>query len=73
MNTPAGNLIVDHPRYTIRSISVSDMDNNVYLLTSKQSGEQVLIDAADQFERIKEFVGAAAGEDAPDTQSTSLK
>lgn len=73
MNTPAGNLIVDHPRYTVRSISVSDMDNNVYLLTSKQSGEQVLIDAADQFEQIKEFVRAAAGEDAPDTHSTSLK
>lgn len=32
---------------TIRSISVSAMDNNVYLLTSKSSGAQVLIDAAD--------------------------
>ncbi|WP_104166610.1 MBL fold metallo-hydrolase [Arthrobacter sp. SX1312] len=32
---------------TIRTISVSEMDNNVYLLTSKSSGAQVLIDAAD--------------------------
>lgn len=63
MNTPAGQLIVDHPQYTVRSISVSDMDNNVYLLTSKQTGQQVLIDAADDFERIREFVAAAAQED----------
>ncbi|KQN99561.1 MULTISPECIES: MBL fold metallo-hydrolase [unclassified Arthrobacter] len=32
---------------TIRSIAVSEMDNNVYLLTSRSSGAQVLIDAAD--------------------------
>ncbi|MDO4917656.1 MAG: MBL fold metallo-hydrolase [Rothia sp. (in: high G+C Gram-positive bacteria)] len=63
MNTPAGQLIVDHPQYTVRFISVSEMDNNVYLLTSKQTGQQVLIDAADNFERIHEFVVAAAQED----------
>ncbi len=32
---------------TVRSISVSEMSNNVYLLTAKSSGVQVLIDAAD--------------------------
>ncbi|MCA4134713.1 MBL fold metallo-hydrolase [Arthrobacter sp. M4] len=37
---------------TIRRISVSEMDNNVYLLTSKASGEQLLIDAADDFAAI---------------------
>jgi glyoxylase-like metal-dependent hydrolase (beta-lactamase superfamily II) len=37
---------------TIRRISVSEMDNNVYLLTSKSSGIQVLIDAADDFAAI---------------------
>ncbi|TYC98709.1 MBL fold metallo-hydrolase [Arthrobacter echini] len=37
----------DLSEVTIRSISVSEMDNNVYLLTSKSSGAQVLIDAAD--------------------------
>ncbi len=35
------------PEVSIRSISVSEMDNNVYLLTSRTSGAQVLIDAAD--------------------------
>lgn len=37
---------------TIRRISVSEMDNNVYLLTAKESGEQLLIDAADDFAAI---------------------
>ena len=32
---------------TVRSISVSEMSNNVYVLTSKSTGAQVLIDAAD--------------------------
>ncbi|TFD67766.1 MBL fold metallo-hydrolase [Cryobacterium ruanii] len=32
---------------TVRSISVSEMGNNVYVLTSKSNGAQVLIDAAD--------------------------
>lgn len=31
---------------TIRWISVSSMDNNVYLITGNESGQQVLIDAA---------------------------
>ncbi|WP_026549556.1 MBL fold metallo-hydrolase [Arthrobacter sp. Br18] len=41
---------------TIRSISVSEMDNNVYLLTSKASGAQVLIDAADDADAILALV-----------------
>ncbi|WP_434994435.1 MBL fold metallo-hydrolase [Arthrobacter sp. Ld5] len=40
-------MLADLAEMTIRSISVSEMDNNVYLLTSKTSGAQVLIDAAD--------------------------
>ena len=32
---------------TVRSISVSEMSNNVYVLTSKSTGTQILIDAAD--------------------------
>ena len=39
-------LLHDLPRVTIRQRSVSEMDNNVYLITSKTSGVQVLIDAA---------------------------
>jgi glyoxylase-like metal-dependent hydrolase (beta-lactamase superfamily II) len=37
---------------TSRRISVSEMDNNVYLLTAKASGAQLLIDAADDFAAI---------------------
>ncbi|OUM42573.1 MBL fold metallo-hydrolase [Arthrobacter sedimenti] len=42
----------DLSEVTIRSISVSEMDNNVYLLTSRSSGAQVLIDAADDAHAI---------------------
>lgn len=44
---------------TIRSTSVGTMDNNVYLLTGKSSGVQVLIDAADDAGAIQELVGSA--------------
>ena len=46
---------------TIRRISVSEMDNNVYLLTAKASGTQVLIDAADDLPAIRQLLqdGAA--------------
>ncbi|WP_394251669.1 MBL fold metallo-hydrolase [Arthrobacter pityocampae] len=40
-------ILADLAEVTIRSIPVSEMDNNVYLITSKTSGAQVLIDAAD--------------------------
>jgi glyoxylase-like metal-dependent hydrolase (beta-lactamase superfamily II) len=40
-------LLHDLADLTIRSISVSEMGNNVYALTSKATGAQVLIDAAD--------------------------
>jgi len=38
---------------TIRRISVSEMNNNVYLLTSRTSGAQLLIDAADDLPAIE--------------------
>lgn len=63
MNNPAGSLIIDHPSYTVRSISVSDMENNIYLLTSKTTGQQILVDAADNAERISKFLRASADED----------
>ncbi|MBF0671711.1 MAG: MBL fold metallo-hydrolase [Salinibacterium sp.] len=37
----------------IRSVSVSDMNNNVYLVTSRTSGAQVLIDAANDWPVIE--------------------
>lgn len=45
---------------TIRRISVSEMDNNVYLLTAKKSGAQLLIDAADDLPAILELLSDAA-------------
>ncbi|MCW4457421.1 MBL fold metallo-hydrolase [Microbacterium sp. MPKO10] len=39
-------LLVAHPTYTVRRIFVSSMNNAVYLVTARRSGEQLLIDAA---------------------------
>lgn len=47
---------------TIRSISVGSMDNNVYLITSKESGAQVLIDAADDAPAIIGLLADGAGD-----------
>jgi glyoxylase-like metal-dependent hydrolase (beta-lactamase superfamily II) len=44
------------PEVVIRKISVSEMDNNVYLLTCRASGEQMLIDAADEPARLLDLV-----------------
>ena len=49
---------------TIRSISVSEMDNNVYLLTSKTTGAQVLIDAADDADAILQLLAEGAADAA---------
>lgn len=54
--------MIDLTEITIRSISVSEMDNNSYLLTSKKSGEQVLIDAADNTTAIQMMIDAARDE-----------
>jgi len=42
---------------TITKFSVSEMDNNVYLLRCQRTDEQVLIDAADDAPRILQVVG----------------
>ena len=61
------SLRYDLPALTIRSISVSGMDNNVYLLTAKESGAQLLIDAADDLPAIQQLLadGAADTSAAP--------
>jgi glyoxylase-like metal-dependent hydrolase (beta-lactamase superfamily II) len=43
---------------TITKFSVSDMDNNVYLLRCQRTDDQVLIDAADEAPRILQVVGS---------------
>ena len=40
------------PDATIRKASVSPQDNNSYLITCRQSGQQLLIDAADDPARL---------------------
>jgi glyoxylase-like metal-dependent hydrolase (beta-lactamase superfamily II) len=44
----------------IRSVAVSEMENNVYLITAKETGSQVLIDAADDIDAINGLVAAGA-------------
>ena len=44
------------PDLTIRKLAVSQMSNNVYLLTCKASRRQLLVDAADDAPRILEIV-----------------
>jgi glyoxylase-like metal-dependent hydrolase (beta-lactamase superfamily II) len=53
---------------TIRSASVSEMDNNVYLLTSKRTGAQVLIDAADDLPAIRRLLADGAADTAAEAR-----
>jgi len=46
---------LDH--LTITKVSVGPMDNNAYLLRCVSTGEQVLIDAANESDRLLELVG----------------
>jgi glyoxylase-like metal-dependent hydrolase (beta-lactamase superfamily II) len=45
-------------RMAVTKFSVSDMDNNVYLLRCRSTDEQLLIDAADDATRILQVIGA---------------
>jgi len=65
----ADSVIADLPEVVVRHISVSDLDNNVYLLTSKATGAQILIDAADDAAAIADLLTQAA---ADSDQATSL-
>lgn len=58
------SLLHDLPALTIRSISVSEMDNNVYLLTAKATGAQLLIDAADDLPAISQLLADGAADTA---------
>jgi glyoxylase-like metal-dependent hydrolase (beta-lactamase superfamily II) len=60
--TPGGPADVrELGRLTIRKLAVSEMHNNVYLLTSRATGEQLLIDAADEPDRIMALVESGGG------------
>lgn len=52
---------------SITKLSVGPMDNNTYLLVCRQTGDAVLIDAADDSERIADLLGV--GPDRPRLRS----
>ena len=45
------------PGLTVAKLAVGPMDNNAYLLTCTQTGEAVLIDAANEADRLLELIG----------------
>lgn len=59
---PESTLIFDLPAIVIRRIVVSEMANNVYLLTSKKTGAQILIDAAADEQAIAELLREGIGD-----------
>jgi len=68
---PDETSLYDLPLVTIRRVSVTDMDNNVYLVTSKDSGAQVLIDAAGGIRKIRRML-EASDHDASERTRLSL-
>lgn len=48
--------LIDLGSARIRRISVSEMDNNVYLITCTVTGERLLVDAADDAEQILDLL-----------------
>jgi len=54
--------LIELKQLAIRRIAVSGMDNNVYLLTSRASGEQLLIDAAADPDAIAALLADAGGQ-----------
>lgn len=46
---------------TIRKASVGTLDNNAYLLTCRATGAQLLVDAADDAERLRRLVDEGTG------------
>jgi glyoxylase-like metal-dependent hydrolase (beta-lactamase superfamily II) len=57
------------PDAVIRKVSVSEMDNNCYLVTCRATGRQLLVDAADDAPRLLELV--ADGGEALETVVTT--
>lgn len=55
------------PAVTISKLSVGPMDNNAYLLVCRETGDGLLIDAADDSERIADMLGT--GPDRPRLRS----
>ncbi|MCL2482828.1 MAG: MBL fold metallo-hydrolase [Propionibacteriaceae bacterium] len=56
------SIIVDTPLVMVRTVAVGPMNNNVYLLTVKETGYGILIDAADEPDTIDQLIREAAEE-----------
>jgi glyoxylase-like metal-dependent hydrolase (beta-lactamase superfamily II) len=55
--TPGGaSAVRELPDAVVRKVSVSSMDNNAYLVTDRATGEQLLVDAADDAPRLLALV-----------------
>ncbi|WP_083837325.1 MBL fold metallo-hydrolase [Gordonia effusa] len=57
---PHVNLVTDHA--TITALSVGPMDNNVYIVTCRETGDQLLIDAANDAEHIENLLAGLPGQ-----------
>src|SRR3954463_4213480 len=51
----SGKLHIDDTQAEIHKISVGPMDNNVYIVRCKQTGDAVLLDAANEHEKLLEL------------------
>ncbi|MHA7304697.1 MBL fold metallo-hydrolase [Arthrobacter sp. TMN-49] len=60
-------LIHDLPQHTVRCAVVSAMANNVYLITAKATGAQILIDAADDLPAINALLDDGAADSSAPT------
>ena len=58
-------LLENRELVTLRGSSVSEQDNRSYVITSKQTGAQVLVDAADNIDQIKALLESAQ-DDSPE-------
>ena len=67
---PEPTLIFENPELTVRALSVSEMDNSVYLITMRATGEQVLIDPATEAEELYAFTLDALLKDCPQLELT---
>src|SRR3954469_18001839 len=52
---PSSTLHIDDSPAEVHKISVGPMDNNVYIVRCKQTGDAVLVDAANEHERLLEL------------------
>jgi hypothetical protein len=54
-------------RLLVRKLSVGDMDNNVYVIADAETGAALIVDAADEADRIR----AAKGAGSPNASMTA--